>query len=221
MNIEELKDTYLKRIDDLRKRVANPADLGEAQDRATVDGVFTGTLNVVSTLYGSNAAQIKALMEMHKLSNTRGYSPEWLIRSFAESLLGVLLNIREEIEGGLISSVAAEAAGEVIGNLLALAKSQLRDGYKDVAAVLAAAALEDALKRKAQEFGISIENKTLDSVINSLKAKSFLRGAQAPIVSSYVKLRNAAMHADWDKIGESDVSSLLGFLEPFLVEHFS
>jgi hypothetical protein len=183
--------------------------------------VFTGALNVVSALYGSGAPQIKALMEMHKLSNTRGYGSGWLIRSFAESLSGVLLSIREEIQQGLISSVASEAAGEVIGDLLALAKSHLKDGYKDVAAVLAAAALEDALKRKAQELGIGVEGKSLDAVINSLKAKSFFKGAQAPIVSSYVKLRNAAMHADWNKISDSDVSSLLGFLEPFLVEHFS
>ncbi len=221
MNIEELQDTYLKRIDDLRERVADSAAIGRAKDRAAVDGVFAGTLNVVSTLYGSGASQVKALMEMHKFSNTRGYSTDWLISSFAESLDGVLLNTREEIEAGLITSIASEAAGEVIGDIVALAKSQLREGYKDVAAVLAAAALEDALKRKAQELGINVENKTLSSVINSLKSKAFFKGAQAPIVSSYVKLRNAAMHADWTKISETDVSSLLGFLEPFLVEHFS
>ena len=221
MNIEELQDTYLKRIDYLRERVADPAAIGQAKGRAGVDGVFAGTLNVVSTLYGSGAPQVKALMEMHKLSNTRGYGTSWLISSFAESLDGILLNTREEIEAGLITSIASEAAGEVIGDIVALAKSQLSDGYKDVAAVLAAAALEDALKRKAQELGINVENKTLSSVINSLKSKSFFKGAQAPIVSSYVKLRNAAMHADWTKISETDVSSLLGFLEPFLVENFS
>ena len=221
MNIEELRDIYLKRIDELRERVKNPMALGRVGDRATVDGVFAGTLNVASALYGSAAPQIKALMEMHKLSNTRSYSTDWLISSFAQSLMGVLLNIREEIEAGLISSVASEAAGEVIGDLVALAKGQLKAGYKDVAAVLAAAALEDALKRKAQEFGFNTENKTLDGVINSLKTKSFFKGAQAPIISSYVRLRNAAMHADWEKISDSDVSSLLGFLEPFLIEHFS
>jgi len=221
MNIEELRDTYLNRIDNLRKRVANPDLIGLAQGRATIDAVFAGTLNVVSTLYGSGAPQVKALMEMHKISNTRGYSTNYLISSFAESLNGVLLNTSEEIQAGLITSIASEAAGEVIGDIVALAKNQLREGYKDVSAVLAATALEDALKRKAQELGINVENKTLSSVINSLKSKSFFKGAQVPIVSSYVKLRNAAMHADWTKISETDVSSLLGFLEPFLVEHFS
>ncbi len=134
---------------------------------------------------------------------------------------GSVNNNREEIEAGLITSIASEAAGEVIGDLVALGEKQLKDGYKDVAAVLMSVALEDALKRKAQELGVNVENKSLDAVINSLKSKSFFKGAQAPIVSSYVKLRNAAMHAEWDKIGESDVSSLIGFLEPFMIEHFS
>ena len=70
-------------------------------------------------------------------------------------------------------------------------------------------------------MGLNVQDKTLDTVINLLKAKGFLKGAQTSIVSSYVKLRNASMHADWDKIQESDVSSLIGFLEPFLLEHFS
>ncbi|HXA16120.1 MAG TPA: DUF4145 domain-containing protein [Thermoanaerobaculia bacterium] len=221
MNVAELRETYLKRVAELRKRVANPRGIGNSEERTEVDAVFIGTMNLTATLYGSASPQVKALMEMHKNSNTKGYTASWLIQSFAESLDAVLRNTREEIELGLISSIATEVAGVVIGDLLLLAKSQLAAGYKDVAAVLASAALEDALKRKADELGISVEGKTLDTVINALKAKGFFKGAQAPIVASYAKLRNAAMHADWPKIADSDVSSLIGFLEPFLLQHFS
>ena len=77
------------------------------------------------------------------------------------------------------------------------------------------------LKRKAEELGVNVENKTLNTIINSLKSKSFFRGAQVPIVSSYLKFRNAAMHAQWDKIQDADINSLIGFLEPFLIEHFT
>jgi hypothetical protein len=221
MNKDALVELYSKRIDELTTRVNDAQRLSDETDRSAVDAAYVGTLNVVQALYGPSSAQAKTLLEMHKLSNTRGYSTIWLTQSFASSLRGVLANTKEELEAGLISSIAEQAAGEVIGDLVALAREQLREGYKDVAAVLASAALEDAVKRKAAEQGINVQGKTLDSVINALKTKQFFTGAQAPIVASYVKLRNSAMHADWPKIQEADVSSLLGFLEPFLLKNFT
>ncbi|HUP59772.1 MAG TPA: hypothetical protein VNA69_05080 [Thermoanaerobaculia bacterium] len=220
MNVSQRREAYLTRIQKLRSRVANPHELGRADARTEVDAVFAGALNIATSLYGSTSPQIKALMEMHKLSTPLGYTNK-RIQSFAESLDAVLRNTAEEIELGLINSIATEAAGVVIGDLVALARTQLKAGYKDVAAVLASAALEDALKRKALELDLAVGNKTLDAVMNALKSKGILGGAQGPIVASYVKLRNAAMHADWSRIAEADVSSLLGFLEPFLLEHFS
>ncbi len=89
MKIEELREAYVNRIDELRKRIEKPNRLVADKDRTTVDGVFTGTLNIVTALFGSGAPQIKALMEMHKLSNTRGYNTDWLISSFGQSLMGV------------------------------------------------------------------------------------------------------------------------------------
>jgi hypothetical protein len=35
------------------------------------------------------------------------------------------------------------------------------------------------------------------------------------------KLRDYAMHAEWSKIDPASVSGMLGFVEQFLVEHFS
>jgi hypothetical protein len=104
MYTEELREIYLRRIEELRKRLNDPESLSEL-DKVTVDGVFTATLSVVTALYGSDAAQTKALMEMGELSSTKGDSPDLLISSFGQSLLRVLMNIREEIEEGLVASV--------------------------------------------------------------------------------------------------------------------
>jgi len=226
MRPDELVAQYTKRIADLLGKLESLRAKGSTyfvkeEDRSTVDGCFVGTLTVVESLYGANSPQIKALLEGRKAYTKTQYSSEYELTAIARLLEGTLLNIREELAAGLIRSLSAEAAGEVIGDLIALSRAQLKAGYKDVAAVLAAAALEDSLKRKADELGINIEGKTLDALINALKAKSFFKGPQAPIVASYVKLRNAAMHADWGKIAEADVSSLIGFLEPFVIQHFS
>ena len=215
----EIAERYRKRIDDLLTKIEDVES--EESDRATIDGCFMGTLTIIESLYGASSPQAKALFEAKKSYTKTRYSDSYELRSLGESIIGTLLNIREELNADLVRSIATEAAGLVIGDLVALAKEELKAGYSNVAAVLASAALEDALKRKAEELGVNVENKTLNAIINSLKSKSFIKGAQVPIVSSFIKLRNAAMHADWDKIQNSDVSSLIGFLEPFLLEHFS
>ena len=221
MGIDDLRAQYLARIEELLAKVQDPSALGKAGDRVTVDGCFAGTLNLVESIYGVRSAQPKTLLDSRKLYNRPGYSLDWELTSLASSLRGVLINMREEIKGGLVRSLADETVGEIIGDLVALAKTELRAGFKDVAAVLASAALEDALKRKAEELGINVEGKTMDTIVNALKGKSFFKGPQASIVASYVKLRNSAMHTDWGKIQESDVSGLIGFLEPFLLQHFA
>ena len=217
----EITEQYRKRVDDLLTKLEDVESLAEDIDHATIDGCFMGTLTIIESLYGASGPQAKALFEVRKDHTKTRYSSNYELRSLGESIRGTLLNIREELDADLVRSIATEAAGLVIGDLVALAKEELKAGYSNVAAVLASAALEDALKRKAEELGVNVENKTLNAIINSLKSKSFIKGAQVPIVSSFIKLRNAAMHADWDKIQNSDISSLIGFLEPFLLEHFS
>jgi hypothetical protein len=209
--------TYTKRIDELILRLSGTT----AVDRSIAEGCFAGTLTIFEAIYGGGSQQTKSLLEVRKSFSKTPYSSTYEVLSLAGALRGMLMNVKEEIQLGLVRSIANEAAGVVIGDLVGLARAQLREGYKDVAAVLASAALEDALKRKAHELGINPEGKSLDVVINALKAKGFLKGAQAGIVSSYTKLRNAAMHADWAKIDSADVGALLGFLEPFLTEHFT
>ena len=82
-------------------------------------------------------------------------------------------------------------------------------------------ALEDALKRVAIKENLDVDDKDMSEVINALKAKGVIKGAQAPIVQSYVKLRNKAFHAEWDKIDKAGVSAAIGFTEQFLLKNFS
>lgn len=221
MKKREISEQFRNRVDELLSRLDNVISLAQKGDRTTIDLCFMGTLTIIESLYGANSSQMKALSEAKKAYIKPHYSTTYALRSMGDIIRGTLLNIREELDTNLIRNIKTEAAGAVIGDLVALAKEKLKAGYSNVAAVLVSAALEDALKRKAEEFGINVGNKTLSTVISSLKSKSFFKGAQVPIITSYIKMRNAAMHADWDKIQKADISSLIGFLEPFLLEHFS
>lgn len=215
MQIQKLKTLYEGRIDELLGKLDSDYRI------ATVEACFLGTLAILQSLYGANSTQVGTFVECRKSSGRAVDDPVDRALWLSHSIIGALKNTREELQQGLIRNMSREATGEVLGDLVALAQAELQEGYGHVAAVLACAALEDALKHKAGEFGMEVEGKTLDAMINFLKKNSFFKGAQAPIVGSYVKLRNAAMHADWNKIQQAEVGSLIGFLDQFLLEHYA
>ncbi len=93
-------------------------------------------------------------------------------------LQGVFRSAKADFEGVYIFNVhLSDSVGEVFGYFVRLAKQALDEGHKDVAAVLACAALEDALKRYATANELSVENSEMSQVIGALKSKSLVQGA--------------------------------------------
>ena len=110
-------------------------------------------------------------------------------------------------------NVDLRVSGEIFGDFVVLAKHAISQGHKDVAAVLASAALEDALKRFASVNGLSVDGQTMQDVINALKSKGLVAGAQKSLLDAMPKIRNYALHANCDKISEMEVSIVIGFVE--------
>ncbi|HQT30161.1 MAG TPA: hypothetical protein PLE48_02455 [Thiobacillus sp.] len=138
-----------------------------------------------------------------------------------QALKGLFLSAKEDFEGGYVFDVDLRVSGEVFGDFVALARQSLSEGHKDVAAVLACAALEDALKRFAMANGLDVGEKNMQEVVNSLKSKSLVAGAQRSLLDAMPKIRNIAMHAEWGKLSEPDVNGVIGFVEQFILSKFS
>jgi Domain of unknown function (DUF4145) len=155
----------------------------------------------------------------HYLQYSRLLQEFPLYESFTKAL-GVLKAAKEDYDNGFAISLANEISGEIFQSFIELAKRALAEGQKSVAAVLACAALEDALKRYAEKNGVNVEGADMSQVVSALKAKGLVGGAQKTLLDTMPKIRNYAMHADWGKIQEPDVSSVIGFVEQFLITHF-
>jgi hypothetical protein len=138
-----------------------------------------------------------------------------------EQALGIFSSAKKDFDAGLLKSFETGIAGEVFGDFVKLAKASLAERNKDVAAVLACAALEDALKRFARMNGIDVSEKNMDGVVGALKSAGLVQGAQKSLLDVMPRIRNQAMHADWAKISEADVGSVIGFVETFLQTKFS
>ncbi|MBU1599666.1 hypothetical protein KKG61_06140 [bacterium] len=232
--MNNLAEKYTKQIDILLEEIERLSVMSKTFSRSDifldekddseapkVHQAYGTTLNMLSNLFGARSPQVKSLIDQRKQIVSKKNFIKYELRETCHLVYGILASVKNDIEAGLNTSIVIQASGAVIGDFIAIAKNELKNGNKDVAAVLASAALEDSLKRKADELGIKTENKDLSGIINALKSQGFFSGAETPIISSYVKLRNSAMHADWAKIQGTEVSSLIGFLEPFLIKNFS
>ena len=134
---------------------------------------------------------------------------------------GIFKSAKQDYEGGYVFKLELLLSGEIFGDFVALSKKSLKEGYKDIAAVLSCAALEDVLKRFAIINGLAVEDKNMPEVVSALKSKGLVRGAQKSLLDTMPKIRNLALHAKWDKISPEDVNSVIGFVEQFILSHFS
>lgn len=137
-----------------------------------------------------------------------------------ESVRGIFFGAKADVDGGHIFELERSVTGELFADFVVAAKAALAEGHHEVAAVLACAALEDSLKRFARFHGLQVDEQTMEDVINALKSKGFVSGAQKTLLSAMPKIRNYAMHADWQKLTPQDAGSVIGYVEQFLLAHF-
>jgi hypothetical protein len=208
------KSNIIKRINEL-------IDLGIQSDREGNE-IVSGTIAILEQIYGTNSHKTKAFLEQHSAyCKDPVKMPSHIRNHLAFHAKGILQSIKSELEAGLVGNIQLQAQAGIFGDFITAARQALEENNKDVAAVLACAALEDALKRYAEQQGLSVSDADMSQVIGILKSQGLLQDPQASIVQSYVKLRNKSFHAEWDKIEKESVNSAIGFTEQFILRNFS
>jgi hypothetical protein len=173
----------------------------------------SSALNLVQIIFGESSAHYQRLKQIIE-KNEAGEDSKY------QEALGMLSAAKTDYERGCYISLERMVSGEVFADFVAAAKRALAEENKDVAAVLACAALEDALKRLAQRNGLNVDGKDMSEVIGALKSKGLVGGSQKSILETMPKTRNSAMHADWAKISATEVGGVIGFTEQFLLQNF-
>jgi hypothetical protein len=202
----------IRRIDELMKL-----------ERGRESEIISGTINILEQLYGGNSHKTKAFLEQHAACCKQKDHNDMrrALDDLAYSTKGVLQSVKSEIEAGLVGNIQLQAQAGIFADFITAARHALEEDSKDVAAVLVCAALEDALKRYAEQQGLDVSDADMSQVINALKSKGVLKDPQATIVKSYVKLRDKAFHAEWEKVEKESVGAAIGFTEQFILSNFS
>jgi hypothetical protein len=215
--------TLLKRIDQVLavQGVADSSRLYESIVEA-----LQAAVTLAGIIYGAGTPQVGILLEAAKIGRA---NPEGLIhRSFHRHVWpvvqGSLRAMRADVELGLVGNIERRAAGEVIADMLGLAKEALSDGSdgaRNVAAVLTAAAFEDTIRRMGATLAKVQGRPDLFDVLTALKESKVLVAAPHTTAQSYLKFRNDSLHADWARLNAAVVGSCITFTEALLLQHFS
>lgn len=206
------KEQLIARIDSLLSM--EPTDSAGLYER------FTGVLTLATLVYGRTSPQVR---QLEAVMDDKSRTPVAKLDN-VELSIGILRNLRAEIELGLVGDLDSTIAGEVLGDLLGLASEALGhpgDEATKVAAVLVAAAFEDTIRRLGHRFGNVSGRPKLSEVVDSLKEAGTLKGGDLRVANTSLSIRNDALHADWNKISRPSVASLMVFVQGLLSKHFS
>lgn len=141
-------------------------------------------------------------------------------------LVGIFKGVQNDVRTGMLSDVRGLLRAEIFADFLEMAEHLLEQGYKDSAAVLLGAVLEDALRKVAESRGIpttGINGRalTLDPV-NTALAKS---GVYSPLIqkqiTSWANLRNSAAHGRFDEYDKDQVHHMLFFVQKFSADYLA
>lgn len=185
---------------------------------------YNGTITLMQALYGADSSQEQALSTyIEKLRGTSPADAPYTIQMSISAIKGALTSIKAELDSGFIGTLRGRLTGETLTDFIKLTRTVLEeanDDAKNVAAVLAAAAFEDVIRRLANLRGGKDTEKLADVLI-CLKDMGVLQGSEVGIAQSYLSFRNRALHAKWDEVNLPSVESVLAFTEQIILKNFT
>ncbi len=131
--------------------------------------------------------------------------------------IGILRAAKEDIEGGYLAKVEALVSASVFSDFLEMAEHLLENDYKDPAASLIGAVLEDGLRRICANNGITLKTKEdISSLNQKLAQKQVYNPLQQKQIQVWNDIRNNADHGNFDQYKMDDVKDMLRGVRNFL-----
>jgi hypothetical protein len=141
-------------------------------------------------------------------------------KAYVISGQNILRVVKEDVEDGFLTDIRTLVAAEVFADFLDMAKHLHERGYKDRAAFLAGAVLENGLRRIASAKEIKVKNKDDLSTLNNKLAdvNVYTRMVQKQ-VKVWIDLRNHADHSRFEQYSNQEVTDMMRGVENLLANH--
>lgn len=186
------KNQIQKRFDELEKQYTEIEfthnGILDCADRASSQKWATSAQHLIKTVFAERSPHYENFTTLYT-EFERVY-----LREDLQALRGTFDSAKADYEVGYISDLESSISGELLGDFVVMAKEALKEGHKDVAAVLACAALEDALKRFARSKELDVDDKPMKQVVNALKSEGLVSGSEKALLNPLPSQIFATLH---------------------------
>ncbi|MDP9192782.1 MAG: hypothetical protein M3P06_13860 [Acidobacteriota bacterium] len=221
-----ITDTLEKEVDGLvlmgekLSRDASRAEDNLGPDRVEELGIIASRSGqLIRRLYGPSShyeEHLKRVIQNKYFTSLHSGNYEHV-----SELVGIVKGVQRDIQSGLLRDIRRLLQAEVFADFLDMAEHLLNEQYKDAAAVLIGATLEDSLRKLAASRSVSVTNATSGRplTIDPLNVALARDGAYNPLVqkqiTSWANLRNDAAHGNFAAYDEQQVRHMLLFTQKF------
>lgn len=183
---------------------------------ATLDAEITqawkaSSENLIKTICGEESSYFKNFIKETK----RGE-----YQDSVKSGKGILQALKEDVESGLITNIRSLAVAEVFTDFIEIADHLLTQGYKDPAASLTGAVLEDSLRKIAESNDIVVKKSDdISALNNKLADKEIYNRIVQKQIHAWKAVRDNADHGKFAEYTIDDVKDMLRGVIRFITEH--
>lgn len=168
----------------------------------------TSALNLLERTAGNTSIYYHALHDSHA-SDQLKFTPG--------IMLGILKAALTDFREGFMTDTKLLVSAEVLADFLVQAEILLENDYKDAAAVIIGAVLEDGLRRVCISKRIEVKPKWgMDDLVKELSKLNVLTAVQKNEIDGKRELRNSAAHGRFDAYTKAEVEAFHEFVQRLL-----
>jgi len=139
-------------------------------------------------------------------------------------MLGIANTVKHDYEKGLLSNLRALLQADIFADFLEMGEYLLNEGYKDAAAVIIGAVLEDSLRKLCDKHGIATTNNkgkplTIEPLNIALTNSNIYSKLVQKQISSWAHIRNKAAHGEYKEYSHQEVKMMLLFVQNFAEQY--
>ncbi len=229
--MNKVEEIIKKEIDDLvniGNLIINKAmslDSGmKGNELAEVTSWVTRLGQLIRKLYGTESQQFSNYTLALNTSNFYYIHSEW--NDHISQMCGIALSMKHDCENGLLVNIRTLLQADIFADFLEMGEYLLREGYKDAAAVIIGAVLEDSLRKLCDKEGISTikengKSLTIDPLNSALAKAEVYSKLNQKQITTYAHIRNKAAHGEYSEYDKGQVEMMLLFVQGFADQYLS
>lgn len=176
---------------------------------------------LIMRLYGADSQYFQMFQSVTKIPHFDSMHSNHY--RHVSNVVGIFKAVEHDIKSGMLANFRSLIQAEIFADFLEMAEHLLGEGYKDAAAVLLGAVLEDSLRKVADAHGMAVTGPTGKPLtLDPLNASLSKKGVYGPLVqkqiTSWATLRNDAAHGHFSKYDAAQVQQMLLFVQKFCAD---